>query len=161
VDELERGIALNMAEALALVICGLLLAKWSLARPLSSTPSRSLPRTHLTMRGMMLFVAWAGLAMGAVRWLHLNFATVYAPGYDESHFRRVRVGMTRAEVESIMGPPLRRDNTSQRWAHYENWIYSDPTPPGRIGDNYWRRWVMFDRAANGKVAVIVSDYYVD
>ena len=81
----------------------------------------------------------AGLAMGAVCWFRVKFGTVYAPGYAEGHFNRVRVGMTRAEVESVAGKPLRSDATSPRWSLCENWIYSDPSPPGRISDNYWRR----------------------
>ena len=32
--------------------------------------------------------------------------TVYAPGYTDSTFRRVRVGMTEAEVRKLLGPPL-------------------------------------------------------
>ena len=66
--------------------------------------------------------------------------------------------MGKLEVESILGQPLHKDSTSQRWAPLENWIYSEAPPSGTIGDNYWRRWVMFER---GRVAAIVDDYYVD
>ena len=61
-------------------------------------------------------------------------------------------------MESILGRPLRKDSTSQRRAPWENWIYSEPPPPGTFGDDYWRRWVMFE---GGRVAAIVDDYYED
>jgi SmpA / OmlA family len=115
---------------------------------------------RFTVRQLMVAVILLAFGLGAARWwVCYNFATVYAPGYDESQFRRVRIGMTSKEVESILGDPLRKDSTSaQRWGPYENWIYSEPPPHGTIGDNYWRRWVMFD---DGKVVAIVDDYYED
>ena len=104
---------------------------------------------------------WPGPAWrwGLYRWFEVNFATVHALGYVEGRFARVRVGMDRAEVESVAGKPLRVDTT--RWPQCETWVYSDPSPPGRISGNYWRRWVFFTSEANGKVIVIVSDYYED
>jgi hypothetical protein len=114
---------------------------------------------RIGIRGMIVAVALIGSWLGVARWWVVrNFVTVYSAGYDEVRFRLVRVGMTPGEVESLLGRPLLRDSTSQRWAPYENWIYSEPPPPGTIGDNYWRRWVMFE---GGRVAVIVDDYYED
>jgi len=111
---------------------------------------------RFTVRGMMVAVVLLGCWLGTARWwVQHNFATVYASGYSESQFRRVRVGMTPIEVDSILGPPLEKNSTSKRWSHYENWIYSEPPP---IGANYWRRWVMFD---GGKVVSVVEDYYED
>jgi hypothetical protein len=118
-------------------------------------------RRQFTVRQSIILIAWVGIGLGELRWLHANFATVYATGYSEEHFARVRVGMTRAEVEAIMGHPLRRDTTSPSWKGLENWIYSEPPPPGTIGDNYWRRWVMFDPGEDGRVVALVSDYYED
>ena len=107
----------------------------------------------------MMAIALLGLGLGTARWwVRYHFETVYAPGYSESQFRRVRIGMTPNEVESILGRPIRKDSTSRRWSPCENWIYSEPPPPGTIGDNYWRRWVLFD---DGKVSAIVDDYYED
>ncbi len=114
---------------------------------------------RLTVRGMMFAVVLIGSWLGAARWWAVhNFATVYASGYSESQFRRVRIGMTPGEVNSILGQPLRKGSTSQCWGHDESWIYSEPPPPGTIGDNYWRRWVLFNY---GKVTAIVDDYYED
>ena len=147
--ELFQALALPLA-LLVIAIAAAVRAVLVLQRPAGFRPG---------VRRMMATVALLGCWLGVARWwVDHNFATIYAPGYSEGHFRKVRVGMTAGEVEAIMGHPLRRDSTSQRWAPYENWIYSDPPPPGSIGDNYWRRWVMFE---GGRVAVIVDDYYED
>ncbi len=107
----------------------------------------------------MVATALLSLGLGTARWwVRYHFETVYAPGYRESRFRKVRIGMTPNEVESILSRPIRKDSTSQRWAPCENWIYSEPPPPGTLGDNYWRRWVLFE---DGKVSVVVDDYYED
>ena len=104
-------------------------------------------------------IALVGLGFGTARWwTRYHFETVYSPGYSESRFRRVRIGMTPTEVESIVGHPIRKDSTSQRWSPWENSIYSEPPPHGTIGDNYWRRWVLFN---DGRVSAIVDDYYED
>ena len=160
-SELGWQIVLNLVEfagLLASVVVMLWISPIRLAQMTADQPGS---RNRLTVKRGMVWVAWAGLAMGTVCWFRVNFGTIYAPGYDEGHFNRVRVGMTRAEVESVAGKPLRSDATSPRWSLCENWIYSDPSPPGRISDNYWRRWVMFDRGTDGKVIAIVSDYYED
>ncbi len=136
---------------LAWAVAGLVWALRVLRKPTGS---------RLTVRGMLITVAIFGCWFGTVRlWVRHNFATVYATGYDEGLFRRVKIGMTSKEVESILGCPIRKESASN---HYgwgdEKWIYSDPPPPGTIGDNYWRRWVIFK---GGKVAAIVDDYYED
>jgi hypothetical protein len=114
---------------------------------------------RFTVRGMMVAVLLLGIGLGTARWwVRYNFATVYAPAYSEGQFRRVRVGMMQADVASLLGPPLHKDSTSPRWSPLENWIYSDPPPPGTLCDSYWRRWVMFQR---GQVVAIVDDYYED
>lgn len=116
-------------------------------------------KKRFTVRRMMVAVLLLGFGLGTARcWVRYNFATVYASGYSETQFRRVQIGMTRTKVESILGRPLRNDSISQGGSNYETWIYSEPPPSGTIGDNYWRRWVIFE---NGKVSAIVDDYYVD
>ena len=110
----------------------------------------------------MLLVAWAGLILGVVRWFDGNFSTVYAPAYSEGRFGQVRVGMTRHEVESLLGTPLRMTpKPSENWRAGHAWIYSEPPGPGLWGDNYWRRWVFFSHTEGGKVIAIVNDYYED
>jgi hypothetical protein len=124
-----------------------------------------LPRIRFTTRRIMVVVACLGIGLGAARWVRSKLSTVYASGYSESQFRRLRIGMTREQVESIVGPPLRKDSTSQRWSPFENWIYSEPPPLGVVygpgGEDYWRRWVMFDPNNNNKIIAIIDDYYVD
>lgn len=157
----EFNILVNFGQAVVLLVVGPILLWLAAVRSSPRSPCRLGLRYQLTVRRSMFLVAWIGLGLGGVHWLQANFATVYAPGYREDQFRRVGVGMTRSQVESIMGPPLRRDSISPGWSPLENWIYSDPPPPGTIGDNYWRRWVMFDSGEGGKVVAIVDDYYED
>jgi hypothetical protein len=62
--------------------------------------------------------------------------------------------MTTAEVEAVMGPPLRK----VAWgtpADDEMWFYSDQF---NYTANFWRRWLHFQ---NGKVLVVIDDFWVD
>ncbi len=121
--------------------------------------ARKSKKIRFTLQGMMATVVFLGLGLGIIRWwLNYNFATRYSSNYSEDQFQRVRIDMTTIEVETILGRPIQQDSASQRWFPYENWIYSEPPPPGTIGDNYRRRWIMFDE---GKVVAIVNDYYTD
>jgi hypothetical protein len=65
--------------------------------------------------------------------------------------------MTRGEVEAIVGPPLekQRGNQPEGARNEETWYYS-----ARVDytANYWRRCVFFE---NDKVAMVVSDFWVD
>ena len=118
---------------------------------------------RFTVRGMMVAVLLFGVGFGTVRWwVRYNFATVYAASYREDRFAQVRVGMTRREVESLLGRPLRKaPMPGETWEPDDIWVYSEPPGPGCLGDNYWRRWVVFDRGKDGRVAAIVNDYYWD
>ena len=121
------------------------------------TACRRIGGPRIKVREAMVAIALLALGLSTARWwVRYHFWTVYAPGYSESHFRKVRIGMTPNEVEAILGRPIRKDPTSQSSAHW--WIYSEPPPHGTIGDNYWRRWVLFD---DDKVSTIVDDYYED
>jgi hypothetical protein len=123
------------------------------------TASRRIDGPRFKVREAMMAIALLGVGLGTARWwVRYHFETVYAPGYSESQFLRVRVGMTPMEVESMLSHPIRKESTSQGGFFYEKWIYSEPPPHGTIGDNYWRRWVFFE---NGKVSTIVDDYYED
>jgi hypothetical protein len=64
-------------------------------------------RFRVSTRRLMIVIALIGLAVFAVQ--ETFFAnTIYSAGYDESRFREVRVGMISAEVEALIGPPLRK-----------------------------------------------------
>jgi SmpA / OmlA family len=118
---------------------------------------------RFTVRGMMVAVLLLGVGLGTARWwVRYNFATVYAPSYREDRFAQVRVGMTRREVELLLGRPLRKAPLpGESWEPDDIWVYSEPPAPGCLGDNYWRRWVVFDRGEDGRVVAIVDDYYWD
>lgn len=81
--------------------------------------------------------------------------TVYTPGYSDSGFRAVKVGMTEAEVHRLLGPPQTR--WSLGGAHPasdlgERWSYS----PGDT--NFRCRVVLFSR---GRAVEKHAEFYVD
>ena len=120
---------------------------------------------QLTMRRTMVVIACIGAGFAACRF-HLlridtifGFGTVYAERYTEAGFDSLRVGMSRTEVEAVMGPPLKKvswfgDDPAVTGGD-ECWYYSEQ--PIRDG-NYWRRWVKF---TNGKITAFDSRFYVD
>ena len=84
----------------------------------------------------------------------LGEATVYAKGYSDRRFRSISVGMTTADVLSVMGPPLRR----APWGdHPQVWFYTDQRG---ITDNFWRRWLFVD-PKDDRVVMIIDDFWVD
>jgi hypothetical protein len=152
----DTTLAFRLNAASALVVPSALLAGMVAVIVWVVTGFRRSEGPRFKVREAMMAIALLGLGLGTARWwVRHHFWTVYAPGYSESQFRRVRIGMTPNEVESIVGRPIRKDSTSS-WAPC--WIYSEPPPHGTIGDNYSRRWVIFN---NGKVSAIVDDYYED
>jgi hypothetical protein len=148
VDEPERqfwiSVWLNDAQALGLLALTVGLLSVTLTRIRSRLAVSSGQRSTLTVGGAMLLVAWVGVMLGVVHWFDANFSTVYASSYSEDRFAQVRVGMTREEVDSLLGSPLRMTpKPSENWRPGDAWIYSEPPGPGLWGDNFWRRWVFF------------------
>ena len=110
---------------------------------------------RLSLRKLMLIVACLGPVLIVVREVIWHYdATIYAAGYCEGRFRRIHVGMTAEEVESLMGPPLQMWTFSEA-QDIEIWAY---TIQGGSMDNYWRRWLYMQ---NNRVWAIDSEYYVD
>jgi hypothetical protein len=77
--------------------------------------------------------------------------TVYAPRYSYFAFRRVRIGMTVAEVRDLIGEPLKIAVRPSG----DVWVYSD-SPASR---SYRMREVMFD--PRGRVAEVVAEFVFD
>jgi hypothetical protein len=119
-------------------------------------------RAPLTVARLMFIIALIDINLAAARMFLKNdhffgFGTVYAPGYSERRFHRLRVGMTPVEVEAIMGPPLFKGDWGCLTAPTDRdiWRYSNQH---HYLANYWRRWVIFEK---GKVVEVVSDFWVD
>jgi hypothetical protein len=92
-----------------------------------------------------------GLVFGSF----LREDTVYAPGYTDSGFRRVAVGMSRSQVEALIGAPQHewpvggdtdRSGVGARWSH---------SP----GDTHFRCRVLLFR--NDVVVEKHTEFYVD
>jgi hypothetical protein len=85
--------------------------------------------------------------------MHRPGETAWAGGFSESAFLSLRPGMTRDDVQRILGPALRRwDRDFPDCA----WSYSWQT---NADDNFDARTVLFD--TNGLVKQIVREYYID
>jgi hypothetical protein len=97
---------------------------------------------------------------GWLNWLAFwdHPGTHFAPGFSEKQFSRVKPGMTRSQVESLLGKPL----DTAPWdlwdtAHEgECWDYSLPVTNVW---NYHLRDVIFD--PNGKVFVVGREFYME
>ncbi len=142
------------------------------------------PRLRFTIRRLMVMVAVAGMVLAVAKLLFIDnrptdflfaaisalegHSTIYAEGYSESKFRSLRVGMTAAQVEAVMGAPLSRGHwmdsgdagvgqpiTPVEGTLSDLWYY---TRPARARGNHWRREVWF---RNGVVYRADSTYYLD
>jgi outer membrane protein assembly factor BamE (lipoprotein component of BamABCDE complex) len=115
-------------------------------------------RFQFSVTRIMITLVLIGALLGVVAYpareiiLHFD-GTVYSKGYSERLFRQIRVGMTRSEVEKLMGPPLEKN----RWGDgkSETWMYTYHDP---VTSNYWRRWVQIE---NGSVVQVLNDYWED
>jgi hypothetical protein len=78
--------------------------------------------------------------------------THYAPGFTEAKFASLKEGMTAAEVEAVMGPPLARIDHGD-WKAL--WTYSD-----RDDDTcgFQKRWVYLE---TGKVTIIENTTWIE
>jgi hypothetical protein len=91
---------------------------------------------------------------GLVFGLMLQEDTVYTPGYTDAGFRSIEVGMTRSEVEAIVGPPQKvwTIDSSDVVDEGARWSYSP-------GDTHYReRTLLFHK---GVVVEKHTGYYVD
>lgn len=131
-------------------------------RPAATRPAGRMPRRRLTVAQAMVVVALIGLHLAAMRALlfhepFFGFNTIYSEQYDEGRFLSLRVGMTRAEVQAILGRPLRiapwNGNTGPQVE--EMWFYSDQPD---VTANFYRRWVYFK---DGKAVAVINDFWVD
>jgi hypothetical protein len=119
-------------------------------------------RFRCTVRLMMVVLACLAVGLALIRKLReidpfFGTGTFYAPGYEERLFNQLRVGMSAAEVEAIIGSPLRKISWNQHMGphHEELWTYSDRPD---VTFNYWRRWVIFE---NGKIVNVINDFWFD
>ncbi len=82
--------------------------------------------------------------------------TLWADGFSEAKFAKVKLGMSLAEVKALLGAPLREWCGPKGINEGCTWLYSWQDTPTA---DYDRRWVSFD--ALGRVEEIRHDFYID
>jgi len=111
-------------------------------------PVRLLPRST---RGLIGIVPAAWIVLMLLNWSS-GVETVYAPGYNEARFQRIRPGMNATEVDALVGVPLKKIP----WGDGKVcWWYS---MGATSTSNHWRRWIIIE---NDKVGLTISDYWYD
>lgn len=90
---------------------------------------------------------------GVIAPLLMRTDTLYAPGFSHRKFLHISPGMTMAEVEKRLGPPLDSYEVMHRIGEI-GWRYS-LTP----SDSSYRTRIIFFR--DGKVSERLSEFYVD
>jgi hypothetical protein len=113
----------------------------------------------------MLAVAVTGLSLSFVNWLCtgpsltdrflslvVGHDTAYSKEYSHNKWASLRAGMTTAQVEAVVGKPLKTHGPYPDGT--EQWIYSES--PGDT--HYWLR-VVVCRA--GKVVELIDSFYFD
>ena len=112
----------------------------------------------------LLFIGMAFVALLGLHWLHpdrlsgavigflLRVRTHYASDYSYINFSRIREGMTTAQVERFLGPPLHAWEYPQ--FHRTSWRYTD----NAFGEDYRVRAVTF---SNGVVSGAESYLHID
>jgi hypothetical protein len=82
--------------------------------------------------------------------------TVYAPGYSDGAFRRLRIGMSEQEVAGLLGEPLEKYDTDPdlHGGFLRGWKYARSA-----NDQSYR--VRCVRFREGRVADVISEFYLD
>lgn len=80
----------------------------------------------------------------------IDEGTVWAEGFSEESFLEIKKGMSKIEVEQIMGKPL---NTTSE----EFWFYATQDQYGT--SDFDQRWIVFD--TNNKVTEIRKSFFID
>ncbi|MEW6058261.1 MAG: outer membrane protein assembly factor BamE, partial [Bdellovibrionota bacterium] len=78
--------------------------------------------------------------------------TIWAKKFSEQNFAKIRPGMPRAEVEALLGSPLRKDCSEKGCM----WVYSNQDTGTA---DYDRRWVVTD--PTGRVTEVRHEFYID
>jgi hypothetical protein len=118
------------------------------------------------IRGMLLFIPGflTLVAFNKIQ-LHYNWpealkrtvmtpfvGTLWANGFSEAQFEKVRIGMLEAQVKELLGEPLKEWRGKMGYA----WLYSWQDTPTA---DYDRRWVSFD--AKGAVVEVRHEFHID
>lgn len=78
--------------------------------------------------------------------------TVWAPGFSEAAFSKLRLGMPSSEVTSLLGEPLRKDCGEDECF----WIY---TWQDTQTADFDQRWVIFD--LSDRVQEVRKSFFID
>lgn len=106
----------------------------------------------MSLRKWLVFVAELGIVLAIVGRLAFLLGTEYAPGFDERQFQMILKGLSRQQVEQMLGMPFRVTRGIRIVAH-DGRILDDITryeySRSPIDHDYEVRAIFFD--ATGKV----------
>src|SRR4051812_45506470 len=90
----DANLAFGVNAASAIVVPSALLAGMVAIVEWAVAASMRIDGPRFKVREAVLVIALLGLGLGTARWwVRYHFETVYAPGYSEGRFSRIRVGM--------------------------------------------------------------------
>ena len=82
----------------------------------------------------------------------IDEGTIHADGFSEEKFNAIKVGMTKDQVNEILGKPLNDEDLPQN----SFWYYTHHDHPTSDFD---QRWVVFN--SNNKVEEIRKSFFID
>ena len=105
--------------------------------------------------GTLILAAVLYVTIGGESYFYLYPAidTRFAPGYSETAFEKVKVGMTKDEVLSLLGPPFDPGTVGQNRWHYS-----------QDGACFWADWAWLSRAVlfkDDRVVEKIARVYYD
>lgn len=100
---------------------------------------------------LLAFAFWCWAQMERYCFFYPSIDTRFAPGYSESYFNRITIGMTKLEVEQKLGRPLHIGSVFVNGGGDELWYY---TLDGKCkwGDWAWLKRVI--RFSDGRIVEV-------
>ena len=87
----------------------------------------------------MVLVAACSLVIGFASWFGYLAWYMDAPAVPPRLFKKLRVGMSKAEIVEILGEPRETDFDGDTWIYHRDMMYSlyiDFSPEGTVKDFY-------------------------
>jgi len=123
-----------------------------------AAPTRSSPRRRSLWLATVALLAGCDsveyLREDALSALSDDEDTVYAAGYSPDAFKKVAIGMTEADVRTLLGPPLETYSPGPNARGEYGWRYARSAR----GGSYRIRALLF---RSGRVIQVFHEFYLD